>query len=219
MEIGIRSIFLVACCLVISTSINAQEDQQGQQQSATGQSVIEAQVQRRDINEANIDSENFELGLFIGVISIEDFSSNTLLGARVAYHVSENLFVEAAYGQAEAGQTSFEILSGGAPFLTEDERDYRYYNLALGYNLNGETFVTNNWVFNSATYFTLGAGSTEFGGDERFTLSFGAGYRLLLTDYFALHFDLRDHIFNSELIGEEKTTHNIEYGLGATFFF
>jgi outer membrane beta-barrel protein len=218
-EIGIRSIFLVACCLVISTSINAQEDQQGQQQSATGQSVIEAQVQRRDINEANIDSENFELGLFIGVISIEDFSSNTLLGARVAYHVSENLFVEAAYGQAEAGQTSFEILSGGAPFLTEDERDYRYYNLALGYNLNGETFVTNNWVFNSATYFTLGAGSTEFGGDERFTLSFGAGYRLLLTDYFALHFDLRDHIFNSELIGEEKTTHNIEYGLGATFFF
>lgn len=216
MEIGIRSIFLVTCCLAISTSIRAQEDQQ---QGATEQSVIEAQVQRRDINEANIDSENFELGLFVGVISIEDFSSNTLLGARVAYHVSENFFVEAAYGQAESGQTSFEILSGGAPFLTDEERDYRYYNLALGYNLNGETFLTNRWVFNSATYFSLGAGSTEFGGDERFTLSLGAGYRLLLTDYFALHFDLRDHVFNSELIGEEKTTHNIEYGLGATFFF
>jgi hypothetical protein len=26
-------------------------------------------------------------------------------------------------------------------------------------------------------------------------------------------------LFNSELIGKEKTTHNIQYGLGATFFF
>ena len=216
METGIRSIFLVACCLMMSRSLIAQEEPQS---STTQQSVIEAQVQRRDINEANIDSENFELGLFVGVISIEDFSSSSVLGARLAYHITENVFVEAAYGQTEAGQTSFEILSGGAPFLSEEARDYRYYNVALGYNLNGETFITRNWVFNSATYFTLGAGSTEFGSDERFTLSFGAGYRLLLTDYFALHFDLRDHIFNSELIGEEKTTHNIEYGLGATFFF
>ena len=75
------------------------------------------------------------------------------------------------------------------------------------------------FVFNSATYFTFGAGSTEFGGDERFTVTVGAGYRLLLTDFFALHLNVKDHLFNSELIGEEKTTHNIEYGLGATFFF
>jgi outer membrane beta-barrel protein len=230
METRIRSLFLVISYLVVSglvltTSVYAQEEQQSSAygspviESVEDKSVIEPQLQRRDINEANIDSENFELGVFVGVISIEDFSSSSVLGARIAYHVSENFFVEAAYGQAEAGQTSFEILSGGAPFLTEEERDYRYYNLALGYNLNGEAFITDNWVFNSATYFTLGAGSTEFGGDERFTLSLGAGYRLLLTDFFALHFDVRDHVFNSELIGEEKTTHNIEYGLGATFFF
>jgi outer membrane beta-barrel protein len=111
------------------------------------------------------------------------------------------------------------VLSGGAPFLTDKERDYRYYNVSLGYNLNGETFFTDRWVLNSATYITLGAGSTEFAGDERFTVTLGAGYRLLLTDFFALHINMKDHLFNSELIGEEKTTHNIEYGLGATFFF
>lgn len=187
--------------------------------SLAQESGIDPDLQRREINQSLIDSENVEVGLYVGVISIEDFSSDTVIGARAAYHLNEDFFVEATYGQAKAGQTSFEVLGGGVPFLTEDERDYQYYNLSVGYNLNGEVFLSRDWVFNSATYFTLGAGSTEFAGDDRFTLSVGAGYRLLLTDYFALHFDVRDHVFNSEIIGEEKSTHNIEYGVGATFFF
>ena len=214
METWFRCLFLMGLMALVNPYSVAQETEAGSQQS-----VIKPDLQRRDINESEIDTEDFEVGLYVGVISIEDFSSDTLIGARLAYHISEDFFVEANYGQATAGQTSFEVLSGGAPFLTEDERDYSYYNLGLGYNLNGEVFLTRNLVFNSATYFTLGAGSTEFGGDDRFTLTLGAGYRLLLTDYFALHFDVRDHIFNSEIIGEEKSTHNIEYGIGATFFF
>ncbi|MFA3793120.1 outer membrane beta-barrel domain-containing protein [Aliiglaciecola sp. SL4] len=186
---------------------------------ASVQNVIEPDLKRRDINESSIDTEDFEIGLFAGVISIEDFSSSSLVGAQLTYHINEDFFVEASYGQATAGETSFELLSGGAPFLTEDEREYSFYDLSLGYNLNGEVFLSSDWVFNSATYFTLGAGSTEFGGDNRFTVSVGAGYRLLLTDYFAVHVGVKDHIFNSEIIGEEKTTHNIEYGLGARFFF
>jgi outer membrane beta-barrel protein len=219
MEIGIRSFFLAILCTVTSFSLYAQQGSQQSSQQESEQSVIEPNIERRDINEANIDSENFEFGLLVGVISIEDFSSSMVVGARAAYHVNEDFFVEATYGQADAGETSFEVLSGGAPFLTDEERNFRYYNVSLGYNLNGETFFTDNLVFNSATYLTLGAGSTEFGGDERFTLTLGAGYRLLLTDFFALHLNVKDHLFNSELIGAEKTTHNIEYGLGATFFF
>jgi outer membrane beta-barrel protein len=219
MEIGIRSFFLAILCTVTSFSLYAQQGSQQGSQQESEQSVIEPNIERRDINEANIDSENFEFGLLVGVISIEDFSSSMVVGARAAYHVNEDFFVEATYGQADAGETSFEVLSGGAPFLTDEERNFRYYNVSLGYNLNGETFFTDNLVFNSATYLTLGAGSTEFGGDERFTLTLGAGYRLLLTDFFALHLNVKDHLFNSELIGAEKTTHNIEYGLGATFFF
>ena len=215
MAIGIRSFFLGL--IFIATSFASMSQQVATQEAE--QSVIEPSLERRDINEANIDTENFEFGLLVGVISIEDFSSSMVVGARAAYHVNEDFFIEATYGQAEAGETSFEVLSGGAPFLTEAERDYRYYNVSVGYSLNGETFFTDNMVLNSATYITLGAGSTEFGGDERFTVSLGAGYRLLLTDFFALHVNVKDHLFNSELIGEEKTTHNIEYGLGATFFF
>lgn len=181
--------------------------------------VIEPDLDRREIREADIDSENMEIGLFAGQVSIEDFSSSAIVGVTLGYHITENIFAEASYAQADAGETSFEILSGGAPFLTDDEREYRYYDLSVGYNANGELFITDNTVFNTDLYFTIGGGNTDFGGDSQFTVSVGAGYRVLFTDFFALRLDVRDRIFNSELIGEEKNTHNIQYTLGATFFF
>ena len=64
-----------------------------------------------------------------------------------------------------------------------------------------------------------GLGSTRFAGDDRFTVNFGAGYRFLLTDAVALHIDFRDHLFDIDILGEDKTTHNLEAHLGVTVFF
>ena len=68
-------------------------------------------------------------------------------------------------------------------------------------------------------YLIAGLGSTRFAGDDRFTVNFGAGYRFLLTDSVALHLDFRDHLFDIDLLGEEKTVHNLEGHLGFTVFF
>jgi hypothetical protein len=34
-----------------------------------------------------------------------------------------------------------------------------------------------------------------------------------------LHVDMRDHIFDLDILGEELTTHNLELTMGLTFFF
>ena len=184
------------------------------------QPVVNPEVERRDVSEPKIDSSNFEVGGYVGVMSVEDFGTNTVWGARLAYHVTESFFVEGTYGQTDAGETSFEILSGGAPLLTDDERTLKYYDISLGYDLlPGEAFVGSKWAFNSALYVLGGVGNTSFAGDDYFTLVLGAGYRVLATDSLALHFDVRDHLFDSELLGKSKTTHNIEFTLGMTYFF
>ena len=211
MDARIFGLFLVgATASAFSVDVMAQQ---------TPPPVIEPELDRREIREADIDSENFEIGVFAGQISIEDFSSSSIVGVTLGYHITENIFAEASYAQADAGQTSFEILSGGAPFLTDEEREYTYYDLSVGYNFNGELFVSDGTVFNTDFYLMVGGGSTDFGGESQFTLTLGGGYRVLLTDYFAVRLDVKDHIFNSEIIGEEKDTHNIQYTLGATFFF
>ena len=182
--------------------------------------VIDPEVERREIKEAKIDREDFELGAFAGIMSIEDFGSDVVYGARLAYHLTEGFFVEGTVGQSEAGLTSFEILSGGARLISDSDRTLTYYNLNLGYNiLPGEVFIGEGRAYNTSLYLTAGLGSTRFAGDDRFTVNVGAGYRFLLTDSVAIHIDFRDHLFDIDLLGEEKTAHNLEGHIGLTVFF
>ncbi len=182
--------------------------------------VIDPDVERREIKEPDIDAEDFEIGGFAGIMSIEDFGSDLVYGVRIAYHITEGFFVEGSLGQTEAGLTSFEVLSGGAPLLSDDDRQFTYYNVNVGYNiLPGEGFIGESRAYNTGLYLTAGLGSTRFAGDDRFTVNYGAGYRFLLNDTVALHLDFRDHLFDIDLLGEEKTVHNLEGTLGVTVFF
>ena len=182
--------------------------------------VIDPEVERREIKEPAIDREDFEIGAFAGIMSIEDFGTDLSYGLRLAYHVTEGFFVEATAGYSRAGLTSFEILSGGAPLLSDSDRTLTTYNLNVGYNvLPGEGFVGEGRAYNTALYISAGLGSTRFAGDDRFTVNFGLGYRFLITDSIAMHIDFRDHLFDIDIIGEEKTAQNLEAHLGFTVFF
>ncbi len=186
----------------------------------TAPSVVEPQVTRRNVKTPKIKSSNFEIGPYVGTYSAEDFGVNPVLGVRLAYHISENFFAQTLVGRTTVGLTSYERLSGGAQLLTDAQRKLTYYSLDFGYNLlPGEVFVGSRRAFNSALYVTGGVGATHFAGDNRFTVAIGAGYRLLLNDWLAAHFDVRDSIFDEDLLGTAKTTHNLETGLGVTVFF
>jgi outer membrane beta-barrel protein len=226
MESRIRVLFLIAVivalpgCAATKNLFGMGPDEAPPPSSEPPGQVIDPQVERREIKEPKIDKEDFELGAFVGVISIEDFGSNLVYGARLAYHITDGFFVEGTVGRSEGGLTSFEILSGGAELLTDDERVYTYYNLNLGYNiLPGEVFIGEGHAYNTNLYLIAGLGSTKFAGDERFTVNFGAGYRFLLTDSVALHLDFRDHLYDIDIFGEEKTVHNLEGTFGVTVFF
>ena len=153
-------------------------------------------------------------------MSIEDFGSSFVYGARIAYHFTEDVFAEATIGTADAGRTSYEDLSGSVDLLTDSERTFTYYDLAIGWNaLPGEAFFGGRRAMPSALYLTLGAGSTRFAGDDNFTVTLGAGYRLLVTDWMALHLGARNIAFDSDLLGKSKTTQNLQVAFGLTAFF
>jgi outer membrane beta-barrel protein len=182
--------------------------------------VIEPELDRRAVDVADIDTEDFEVGLFAGQMSVEDFGVNTVIGATFAYHITEGFFVELAAGQTDTGLTSFERLSGAAQLLTDEERDYSYYNLSLGYNIfPGESFIGRNRALNTSLYVIGGVGKTTFAGDDRFTVNVGLGVRLMPLDWLAIHADVRDQIFDIDLLGQEKTAHNMAAHIGLTFFF
>jgi len=197
---------------------NPAPSQDGDNDSESQPPVIEPEVERRKIKVAKIDRENFEIGGFFGVMNVEDFSANPDYGLRFAYHISEDFFTEAMVGKTTVGRNAAEIFFNFD--LARGERQFTYYDLSFGYNiLPGEVFVGRKRAFNSALYVTGGVGSTRFAGDDEFTIVLGVGYRMLVSDWLALHLDVRDHAYRSTLLGDPKVAHNVEANIGMTVFF
>jgi len=184
----------------------------------TDKPLIEPDVRPQIVDESLIDTENFELGVFAGVINIEDFESSPVYGARLAYHLSEYLFFEGNVAMAEGGDTSFETL-GNVTLLTSSERDYRYYNFGVGFNLPGQMFFPGAFTFNTNFYLVSGVGATEFADDNRLTINFGGGYQVLVNDWLSVHLTVREHVYKIDLIGEEKNSFNTEISSGLSIFF
>jgi outer membrane beta-barrel protein len=236
METGIR-ILLLSVVLALSgcasirnwldrdepkedTSAQADTQADADDAGAAPPRVIEPQVTRRTVKVPRIDTENIEIGGVFGALSIEDFGTNPVYGVTAAYHVTEDFFFQAEAGRSTAGKTSFETLGGNVTLLTGKERQFTYYNLALGYNfLPGEVFLGRNLAMTSGFYLLGGIGSVDFAGDQKFSVSFGAGYRVLPTDWMAIHVRMQDRIFDSDLLGEDKLTNNLEANIGLTVFF
>jgi len=224
MEGRFRVLFLTnilpgMCMLLVSSMAWSVDTEPNGDNGASQQQVIQPQIERRTIDVDTIDTEDFEIAIFSGLYSAEDFGTNMVIGARAAYHVTESVFFEAAYAKTNTSETSYERLSGGAPLLSDSERELTYYNASIGYNLlPGEAFMGKGWAFNTALYVIGGVGITSFADDDRFTVNYGAGYRFLATDWLAIHLDARNHIFDIDLFGK-KTTNNLELTGGFSIFF
>lgn len=180
--------------------------------------VIKPQIERRNIKLPRIDTEDFEIGPLGGVYSMEGFGAHPLLGVRLDYHVSEDFFFEMVYAQTSINDDISRNF--GVPLFVGGEETVEYYNLTLAYNLfPGEVFVASQLAFNSSIYVSAGVGVTSFAEEDRFTFNGGFGFRMLATDWLSIRFDVQDHIFESDILAEQKLTHNISFSGGLSLFF
>lgn len=222
MESRIQRIFLIGTLLItaVAASFTVQADEVKTTDNDELGKIITPDLKRRTIKEADLDTENFELGLFYGLLSIEDFGTNEVQGISVDYHITERFFTEAAYGISKVQKTSYELLSGGVQLLTDNQRNLSYYNLALGYNLlPGQVYVTKKFHFDTNIYVLAGAGNTKFADKNYFTYNFGAGLRFYSTDWLSLDLSMREYAFTHELFGIKKNTNNLEGRFGMSIFF
>ena len=221
MESRFQRIFLAVSLLgaLATNPVFAADDKEKNNDGELGK-IITPDIERRHIKEADLDSEDFEVGLYYGMLSVEDFGSNPVVGVTFAYHITEDLFTQLNYGTSETQKTSYELLSGGVELLTKDQRNLSYYNISLGYNLlPGQVYISDKWHFNTGVYFIAGAGNTKFAEKNYFTYNLGAGFKFYATDWLMLDLGVRDYSFKHELFGVSKKTNNLETRFGISLFF
>ncbi len=187
--------------------------------SAALQPIV-PEVHRREVKPARIPSNDFELGLFGGTYATQNFGTSAVTGLRAGYHITEDFFVEATFGQTKVSDEAFEGLLPPGGLFGRPEEKLSYYNISAGVNvLPGESFIGRKYAKASALYLVVGTGSTKFAQQKKQTLNFGFGFRVFLADWVSLQLDMRDHIFSLDLLGRNQRTQNIEMTGGLTFFF
>ena len=186
---------------------------------APSDQVVVPQVERRDVRKPKYPSNDFEIGLFGGTYSTQNFGTAGVFGARLGYDITEDFFVEATYGRTKVSDKTFrQVLPGGV--FSKGTETLSYYDLDLGWNfLPGEIFIDKNWAKASTMYVVGGVGNTTFDSQRNQTWNFGVGARLFLADWVALRADVRDHIFSLDLLGKRSSTQNPELTLGVAFFY
>jgi outer membrane beta-barrel protein len=193
-------------------------------ETVTERPVIDPNIVRLGLKEADIDSMDIELGVSFGFMSIEDFGTHEVYAVRGAWHVTEYLFIEGQYGYSQAGKTSAERLDESLNLPTSVDPDLTYYNASLGFNaLPGEVFIGENSAFNTDIYLLIGAGTTEFADDRMFTINAGIGIRFIALDWLAIHVTFQDLIFEKVAVVDPANSgdsaHNMQYTTSITVFF
>ncbi|MBC7954313.1 MAG: outer membrane beta-barrel domain-containing protein [Cytophagales bacterium] len=212
-------LLLTGALLAVTLAANAADEKDTKDQKPANEQVIVPQVDRRDVRVPKIPSNDFEIGLFAGTYATQNFGSSSVSGVRLGYHITEDFFVEGTYGRAKVTDEAFRQILPGGIFATQEEK-LKYYNLSIGINvLPGEVFLWRNYARPSAFYIIGGIGNTDFNKQRKQTFNFGFGARVFLSNWASLQMDVRDHMYELDLLGKRQNTQNIEMTVGATFFF
>ena len=217
MRIHAASLFLSVALILLPIAVTAQTDEPN---LPLAEQVVQPQIDRRAVKPAHIDVDDLEFGVYAGILSMENFPSQSVRGLRLAYHVSEDFFLEGTYAKSIITDEFFRSRAFPLIGFDKQEEDLNYYNISLGVNLlPGEIFLGTKWAMASALYIIGGVGRINFAHERFPAVNYGLGYRILTTDWFAVHFDMRDHIYYSDLPGTNKRTHNFEVHTGVTVYF
>jgi len=205
-------LLLSLACAIVAPAAAAQSTEK------IPEPVIPAQVERRDVHVPKIKANDVEGGAYVGILSVQGFGTKPSAGLRLGYHVTEDFFLEGTYGRSKVSDESYRRL--GLSLFSSEVIPLTYYNLSVGVNLfPGEVFVGKDWAMTSAVYLVGGVGNVKFNGESHTAYDFGIGIRVLPKDWLSARFEIRDHMFSSDLLGKNELTHNFEMTLGIAAYF
>ena len=179
--------------------------------------VIEPNIKKDAGHSPDIDSENWEVGFYLGSHKFDGFPTQPMIAARLAYHFNYFMFLEATYGETEIDQSTLTDI--GRDAIAVDEKA-TLYALDLGINfLNGQLFFGPNRALTSDLYLTFGAGRLNLDENDYTSINFAAGARALVNDWVTLRMEFRSHLLEESFLQPDELSHNIEFVVGMGLIF
>jgi outer membrane beta-barrel protein len=163
-----------------------------------------------------------ELSVMGGYYAADLYSSNYLVGGAYTFHFSEDLALEASYQHTQFHSDVTDSYERRYPQIQVINNPTADANLYFGHLVWSFAYGKLRWFGDGISRFdfnlAFGAGVTDDGTSRGATASGGLGTKFFFGKWFALRFDVRDHVLREVLVGDEHLVNDVLVTLGASVF-
>ncbi len=163
-----------------------------------------------------------ELSVMGGYYAADLFSSNWLAGGAYTFHFSEDLALEASVAFTRFRSAVTDTYEQRYPEIQIEQNTNNPGRLYFGHIIWSFAYGKLRWMGGGITRFdfnlALGAGVTDDSTSLGLTGSAGLGAKLFFGKWFAVRWDVRDHLLREDLLGDEHLVNDILVTLGASVF-
>jgi outer membrane beta-barrel protein len=164
-----------------------------------------------------------ELSAMGGLYAADLYSSNWLAGGAYTFHFSEDLGLEASVQFTRFHSAVTDAYERRYPQIQVLDRPDKPGTLYFGHLVWSFAYGKLRWMGGGISRFdfnlAVGAGVTDDSTSRGVTGSAGIGTKFFFGHWFALRFDVRDHVLREVLVGDEHLVNDILVTLGASVFF
>jgi outer membrane beta-barrel protein len=163
-----------------------------------------------------------ELSAMGGWYAGDLYSSNWLVGGAYSFHFSEDLALEASVQFTRFRSAVTDAYERRYPQIQVLDRPDKPGTLYFGHLVWSFAYGKLRWMGDGISRFdfnvAFGAGVTDDSTSRGVTASAGIGTKLYFGKWFAVRFDIRDHVLREVLVGDEHLVNDILVTLGASVF-
>ena len=163
-----------------------------------------------------------ELSVMGGYYAADLFSSNWLAGGAYTFHFSEDLALEASVAFTRFRSAVTDTYEQRYPEIQIEQNTNNPGRLYFGHIIWSFAYGKLRWMGGPITRFdfnlALGAGVTDDSTSLGLTGSAGLGAKLFFGKWFAVRWDVRDHLLREDLLGDEHLVNDVLVTMGASVF-
>jgi outer membrane beta-barrel protein len=163
-----------------------------------------------------------ELSAMGGWYAGDLYSSNWLAGGAYTFHFSEDLGLEASVQFTRFHSAVTDAYERRYPQIQVVDRPDKPGTLYFGHLVWSFAYGKLRWMGDGISRFdfnvAFGAGVTDDSTSRGVTASAGIGTKFYFGKWFAIRFDVRDHVLREVLVGDEHLVNDILTTLGASVF-
>src|SRR5580658_3684767 len=159
-----------------------------------------------------------EISAMGGLYAADLYSSSWLAGGAYTFHFSEDLALEASVQFTRFRSAVTDSYEQRYPQIALQQSPDRPGRLYFGHIVWSFAYGKLRWMGDGISRFdlnlALGAGATDNTTSLGVTGSAGIGAKFYFGHWFAMRFDVRDHILQESLVGDQHLVNDILVTLG-----